>query len=172
MINLEKTSMGDGNNNPVITALYTKIEETEDAAKLYVEGLYIKPPKIGEKVERKWGYYEILDIGTSIDGLEYQVKRLVFNPGGALSYQKHFKRRERWVLVHGNGMFQTESRTYPYYSAIPATINMNKQVIEEGDVISIEIEQLHKFTGGPYGAIIIETWIGICDENDIERIPE
>jgi len=45
---------------------------------------------------RPWGFYESL-----IAGDRFQVKRIVVNPGGQLSLQKHFHRAEHWVVVAG-----------------------------------------------------------------------
>ena len=45
---------------------------------------------------RPWGNYEQLDVGPG-----YQVKRLVINPGGILSLQRHKHRSEHWVVVSG-----------------------------------------------------------------------
>lgn len=45
---------------------------------------------------RPWGMYERI-----AQGGRYQVKRIVVNPGGALSLQSHFHRAEHWVVVTG-----------------------------------------------------------------------
>ena len=42
---------------------------------------------------RPWGYYESIDMGE-----RFQVKRIVVNPGGMLSLQKHRHRAEHWVV--------------------------------------------------------------------------
>jgi mannose-1-phosphate guanylyltransferase/mannose-6-phosphate isomerase len=47
-------------------------------------------------VLRPWGSFDVIDSG---DG--YQVKRLMVNPGGVLSLQKHARRAEHWVVVRG-----------------------------------------------------------------------
>lgn len=49
-----------------------------------------------DRVYRPWGYYESVDAGT-----RYQVKRIVVNPGQALSLQMHRRRAEHWVVVSG-----------------------------------------------------------------------
>jgi len=49
-----------------------------------------------DRVYRPWGYYESVDQGTG-----YQVKRIVVNPGQALSLQRHRRRAEHWVVVSG-----------------------------------------------------------------------
>ena len=48
------------------------------------------------RVHRPWGNYEQLDAG---DG--YKVKRIIVNPGGVLSLQRHQHRAEHWVVVEG-----------------------------------------------------------------------
>jgi mannose-6-phosphate isomerase-like protein (cupin superfamily) len=45
---------------------------------------------------RPWGNYEQLDVGPG-----YQVKRLMVNPGGILSFQRHKHRSEHWFVVSG-----------------------------------------------------------------------
>jgi mannose-1-phosphate guanylyltransferase/mannose-6-phosphate isomerase len=48
------------------------------------------------KVYRPWGYYDSVDAGN-----RFQVKRIVVNPGAALSRQMHHHRAEHWVVVRG-----------------------------------------------------------------------
>lgn len=50
-----------------------------------------------DRVYRPWGYYESVDAGAG-----YQVKRIVVNPGQALSLQRHRHRAEHWVVVSGS----------------------------------------------------------------------
>lgn len=48
------------------------------------------------KVHRPWGYYDSIDAGS-----RFQVKRIVVNPGAALSLQMHHHRAEHWIVVYG-----------------------------------------------------------------------
>jgi mannose-1-phosphate guanylyltransferase/mannose-6-phosphate isomerase len=48
------------------------------------------------KVHRPWGYYDSVDCGS-----RFQVKRIVVNPGAALSLQMHHHRAEHWIVVRG-----------------------------------------------------------------------
>jgi mannose-1-phosphate guanylyltransferase / mannose-6-phosphate isomerase len=48
------------------------------------------------KIHRPWGSYETVDIGS-----RFQVKRIIVNPGAALSLQMHHHRAEHWVVVKG-----------------------------------------------------------------------
>lgn len=47
-------------------------------------------------VTRPWGGYETLEEGPG-----YKVKRLVVEPGGRLSLQRHRLRAESWIVVSG-----------------------------------------------------------------------
>lgn len=48
------------------------------------------------RVYRPWGWYQVIDQGD-----DFQVKRIVVNPKGRLSLQKHRYRAEHWVVVSG-----------------------------------------------------------------------
>ena len=48
------------------------------------------------KVYRPWGSYDSVDVGEN-----FQVKRLIVNPGKKLSLQMHHQRAEHWVVVKG-----------------------------------------------------------------------
>ncbi len=48
---------------------------------------------------RPWGFYEAL-----ITGPRFQVKRIVVEPGGRISLQKHLHRSENWVVVEGTAL--------------------------------------------------------------------
>ncbi len=52
-----------------------------------------------KKVHRPWGTYEGIAMSD-----RFQVKRIVVNPGGTLSLQKHHHRSEHWVVVKGTAM--------------------------------------------------------------------
>lgn len=52
---------------------------------------------VHRRVYRPWGYYEGIDLGKN-----YQVKRIVVNPGQKLSLQLHHYRSEHWIVVAGN----------------------------------------------------------------------
>jgi mannose-1-phosphate guanylyltransferase/mannose-6-phosphate isomerase len=48
------------------------------------------------KVERPWGYYEVLSRGPG-----YQMKRIVVKSNGKLSLQYHRHRAEHWIVMKG-----------------------------------------------------------------------
>ena len=45
---------------------------------------------------RPWGWYESIAVGP-----RFQVKRIIVNPGAALSLQSHNHRSEHWIVVEG-----------------------------------------------------------------------
>lgn len=51
---------------------------------------------VHRQVYRPWGSYEGVDAGE-----RFQVKRIVVNPGAALSLQMHHHRAEHWIVVAG-----------------------------------------------------------------------
>ena len=52
--------------------------------------------QIHRKVFRPWGSYDSIDHGP-----RFQVKRIIVNPGAALSLQMHHHRAEHWIVVSG-----------------------------------------------------------------------
>ena len=48
------------------------------------------------KVHRPWGTYDSIEAGE-----RFQVKRIVVEPGAALSLQMHYHRAEHWIVVRG-----------------------------------------------------------------------
>jgi len=59
------------------------------------------------KVYRPWGYYDSVDAGS-----RFQVKRIVVNPGAALSLQMHHHRAEHWVVVRGTARVTRGEETF------------------------------------------------------------
>jgi mannose-6-phosphate isomerase-like protein (cupin superfamily) len=55
------------------------------------------PP--GETDHRPWGHYVVL-----ADEPGHKVKRIVVEPGGRLSLQRHKKRSEHWFALSGEGV--------------------------------------------------------------------
>ena len=52
---------------------------------------------VGKEYQRPWGSYKTLEQGNG-----YQVKMITIEPGGCLSLQKHFKRKEHWLIIQGS----------------------------------------------------------------------
>jgi mannose-1-phosphate guanylyltransferase/mannose-6-phosphate isomerase len=59
------------------------------------------------RVYRPWGSYESLVVCQ-----RFQVKRIVVNPGQALSLQKHHHRAEHWIVVHGTAEVTCEDKVF------------------------------------------------------------
>jgi mannose-1-phosphate guanylyltransferase / mannose-6-phosphate isomerase len=59
------------------------------------------------KVYRPWGYYDSIDAGN-----RFHVKRIVVNPGAALSLQMHHHRAEHWVVVRGTARVTRGEETF------------------------------------------------------------
>jgi len=59
------------------------------------------------RVYRPWGWYEDL-----AEGPHHRVKRLWLHPGGKISLQKHGRRSEHWVVVHGEARVTRGEETF------------------------------------------------------------
>jgi mannose-1-phosphate guanylyltransferase/mannose-6-phosphate isomerase len=62
---------------------------------------------VHRKIYRPWGYYDSIDAGS-----RFQVKRIVVNPGAALSLQMHHQRAEHWVVVRGTARVTRGEETF------------------------------------------------------------
>lgn len=54
--------------------------------------------------ERPWGSYTVLDD----EARDHKVKRIVVLPGKRLSYQRHAKRSEHWLIIDGDAVVTLE----------------------------------------------------------------
>ena len=63
--------------------------------------------RIGERMERPWGAWTLLEMGSG-----YKVKRLEVLPGKRLSLQKHSCRSEHWVVVQGTARVTNDDRVF------------------------------------------------------------
>lgn len=59
------------------------------------------------RVYRPWGSYEGVDAGE-----RFQVKRIIVNPGAALSLQMHHHRAEHWIVVKGTAKVTRGDETF------------------------------------------------------------
>ena len=103
---------------------------------------------------RPWGYYQTLD-----DGPTHQVKRLLINPGGVLSLQKHQRRAEHWTVVAGTA---------------EVTIAYEKRLLSANETAFVPMRALHRIANPGTGpAIVIEVQCGdYLGEDDIERLED
>lgn len=100
---------------------------------------------VHRRVYRPWGYYEGIDQGKN-----YQVKRIVVNPGQKLSLQLHHYRSEHWIVVAGNAKV-TVGRANRLLHAnesiyIPVGIKHRLENVGETPLYLIEVQ-----TGGYLG---------------------
>ncbi len=101
-----------------------------------------------------WGDWRVLEEG---DG--FKVKRIDVLPGKRLSYQKHFKRCEHWVVVTGKAKVTLEGKEH---------------ILETGEVIDIPREALHRIENiGKDLLSFIEISMGsYLGEDDIIRVED
>jgi mannose-6-phosphate isomerase len=103
--------------------------------------------------DRPWGRWE-----EYLNEPGYRVKRIIVHPGQRLSLQRHKLRAEHWVIVAGSGQF---------------TLDESVTTVTVGQKVFIPIGCVHRIQNdGQADLIIIETQLGICDENDIERLED
>ena len=78
--------------------LVAKKEKSQEVKELVdmLEAQARSETKLHRQVFRPWGSYDSIDAGIG-----FQVKRLIVNPGAAISLQKHARRAEHWVVVRG-----------------------------------------------------------------------
>ncbi len=128
-----------------------------DRVKQLVEELKAqkRPEAVNHKRDyRPWGYYQSVDHGA-----RYQVKRIVVNPGGRLSLQKHFHRAEHWVVVRGTA---------------EVTLNGAIHLVHENESIYLPIGCEHRMANpGRINLELIEVQTGsYLGEDDIIRIED
>jgi mannose-1-phosphate guanylyltransferase/mannose-6-phosphate isomerase len=106
------------------------------------------------RVHRPWGYYDSVDAGE-----RFQVKRIVVQPGGTLSLQKHHHRSEHWIVVRGTA---------------EVTIEQDVKTVHENESIYIPIGRVHRLANrGKIPLELIEVQTGsYLGEDDIVRIED
>lgn len=104
--------------------------------------------------ERPWGTFTVLEEG---DG--YKVKRIEVKPGKRLSYQKHARRAERWVVVRGTAR---------------VTLDGNDRDVVLGDAVHIPVGTAHRVeNAGDETLVFIEVQTGdYLGEDDIVRLSD
>ena len=103
--------------------------------------------------ERPWGFYKVLE-----ETATYKVKYIKVLAGQRLSYQKHEKRSEHWMIISG----------YP-----SITIDGNNSVFFAGNSIDIPAGTLHRIAATEVPVEFIEIQTGnYFGEDDIQRIED
>jgi len=62
---------------------------------------------VHRKVHRPWGTYDGIERGE-----RFQVKRIMVDPGAALSLQMHYHRAEHWIVVRGTARVTRGEQTF------------------------------------------------------------
>ena len=100
---------------------------------------------------RPWGRYDVLELAPT-----HQVKRITVNPGERLSYQRHQKREEFWIIVTGTAMI---------------TLDDVETQHGPGEALHIPFQSKHRVANpGKDPLVFIEVQRGdYFGEDDIER---
>ncbi|KEO51733.1 mannose-1-phosphate guanylyltransferase/mannose-6-phosphate isomerase [Thioclava pacifica] len=100
---------------------------------------------------RPWGWFESL-----VTGDRFQVKRIVVNPGEALSLQSHHHRAEHWIVVQGTAKVTVDERV---------------SLVSENQSIYIPLGAVHRMENpGKVPLTLIEVQTGAyLGEDDIIR---
>jgi mannose-6-phosphate isomerase len=103
---------------------------------------------------RPWGTFTVLDEAEG-----FKVKRIEVLPGKRLSYQKHSRRAEHWVVVAGTAKVTLDDRDI---------------TIAAGESIDIAIGAAHRVENpGQETLVFIEVQRGgYLGEDDIERLQD
>lgn len=103
------------------------------------------------KDHRPWGWFETLVIRG-----RFQVKRILVNPGAALSLQSHHHRSEHWIVVEGTAK---------------VTIDEDVKLVTEGQSVYIPLSAVHRMENpGKVPMVLIEVQTGAyLGEDDIIR---
>lgn len=103
---------------------------------------------------RPWGTFTVLD-----EGENFKVKRIEVLPGKRLSYQKHARRAEHWVVVAGTAK---------------VTLDDEDHIVEQGNAIDIAVGSAHRVENpGDELLVFIEVQRGdYLGEDDIVRLQD
>ena len=106
------------------------------------------------KEERPWGWYDVIDKGSS-----YKVKSIQVEPGKSLSLQRHMHRSEHWVVVAGTALVQ---------------VGDDKEFVNVNEGSYVPICAMHRLSNpGKIPLRIIEVQCGnYLEEDDIERFDD
>ena len=106
------------------------------------------------KVYKPWGYYDSIDTGYN-----FQVKRILVNPGAKLSLKKHLHRAEHWVVVSGVAKITCGKKIY----------NLEKN--QSTYIPKGEIHRLENIESYPLEIIEVQTG-NYLGEDDIIRLKD
>ena len=103
---------------------------------------------------RPWGSFTVLDEGPG-----YKVKRIEVLAGKRLSYQRHARRAEHWVVVAGTGK---------------VTLDGREIMVPVGEAVDIAVGAAHRIENpGAETLVFIEIMRGdYLGEDDITRLED
>jgi mannose-6-phosphate isomerase-like protein (cupin superfamily) len=109
------------------------------------------PTEMPATVHRPWGHFEVL-----ADQSALKLKRIVVQPGGRLSLQRHRLRHEHWFVVEGLAEVEIDTTLCS---------------LGPGQSVNIPVGAWHRLANvGKQALVLIEIQTGQSfDENDIER---
>ena len=104
--------------------------------------------------DRPWGRFDVLD-----DADDCKVKRISVHPGQRLSYQRHDRRDEHWVVVRGRAR---------------VTLDGAQHDLGPGDAIDIARGAAHRIANpGTELLVFVEVQLGdYFGEDDITRLSD
>ncbi|WP_029002579.1 mannose-1-phosphate guanylyltransferase/mannose-6-phosphate isomerase [Azorhizobium doebereinerae] len=131
-------------------------ERSQDVKTLVATLRATHPQQVDEhlKMHRPWGTYQ-----TICRGERFHVKKIVVNPGGKLSLQKHYHRAEHWVVVKGTA---------------EVTLGDNVFTMNENESTYLPFGSIHRLANpGRIPLELIEVQTGsYLGEDDIVRIED
>lgn len=102
-------------------------------------------------VSKPWGWYETLKKEK-----HYWVKIITVLPGQSTSLQYHKKRREYWLVLEGEGVFQR---------------HLDKNKVKVGDNYFVDDFIIHRIINdSKKNFVVAEIALGEPDEDDIKRL--
>jgi mannose-6-phosphate isomerase-like protein (cupin superfamily) len=109
---------------------------------------------MGKITKCPWGSFEVLS-----EAPDHKVKRIIVEPGGILSLQRHKQRSEHWFVVSGKGIASVDGKDY---------------TVQQGGAVDIPAKKTHRLeNSATENLIIIEVQTGeYFGEDDIERLED
>jgi len=103
---------------------------------------------------RPWGTYTVLEESEG-----YKIKRIEVKPGKRLSLQKHYHRKEHWIVISGTAT---------------VTVGETKKYVRPNESTYIKMGELHRLENeGKIPVVLIEAQVGeYTGEDDIVRVSD
>jgi len=107
-----------------------------------------------EHADRPWGTYTVL-----AEADDFKVKTIEVQPGQCLSYQRHSRRSEHWLVVGGEGV---------------VILDGNSTDVRRGDAVDVPLGMAHRIQNtGDVPLVFVEVQLGdYFGEDDIVRLDD